>query len=380
MDSMDQIHTFSIPETVFPTLIAKFDSLVKRAMKRGLNVPTLSVVGEKMGDWSIGGEIHHVKLVELEISTEILRLGEYTPVAILSWETTETPILKEFPGQNLPKSFWNVHSTRCDYCHKKQNRKRLFVVRGEDGSYSVVGSSCVRDFLGIDPTTIANSFLVLEEMGPFRRDALYHFPPDMFPLLSFLTTTAMSVRRFGYHKGASENPTWIDVSVRMNEQRGEEGVTDEDREMAQTVLKEALQIEPGSSSYLQNLLTLANGGMVGRDSYGLAVSMIPWYERLLHERKEKTSEFVGEVGLRITMEMKLESAMTFDGQWGMTTLHRMRDRAGNLLIWWASFEEAQFPVGEWVTVRGKVKKHSIFREEKQTILSHCKKVPALLLG
>lgn len=103
------------------------------------------------------------------------------------------------------------------------------------------------------------------------------------------------------------------------------------------------------------------------------------------ERKAK-SQHVGNVGERIELEVTYEGTATFERPsfrgFGTETvaIHRLRDDKGDLLVWkttsalgveidgkWYSFEE-----GDRLKIKGTVKEHTEYRDEKQTVLLRVK--------
>lgn len=116
-------------------------------------------------------------------------------------------------------------------------------------------------------------------------------------------------------------------------------------------------------------------------------------------RKEK-SQYVGQVGDKLELKVTYEGSGAFDSPsfkgYGIDTtyIHRFRDENGNLLIWktqnslgwnvegdknnyymtdgdkfiaWCSPDK-----GDTLTVKGTVKAHSEYKDEKQTVLTRCK--------
>lgn len=87
------------------------------------------------------------------------------------------------------------------------------------------------------------------------------------------------------------------------------------------------------------------------------------------------SQYVGEVGQKVTVEAVFLGSPHFERHLGWTTepvyIHGFRDKDGNKLVWktskWLNLDE-----GQKVTITGTVKEHSEYREEKQTSLLRCK--------
>ena len=104
------------------------------------------------------------------------------------------------------------------------------------------------------------------------------------------------------------------------------------------------------------------------------------------------SEYIGEVGKRITVTLKLVNEFEFSKWFGwqeqITTIFKMEDEAGNLLVWKTTglglgidrenergdwfFESVR--KGDLFTCKATVKEHSEYKGEKQTVLTRVKVV------
>lgn len=84
--------------------------------------------------------------------------------------------------------------------------------------------------------------------------------------------------------------------------------------------------------------------------------------------------------------MQIEKLIAYETQYGFGDIVKMRDESGNLFVWFTSSltrcetvvnGEVVQPVqeGDWVNLRGTVKAHDEYRNEKQTTLTRCKLSP-----
>ena len=83
------------------------------------------------------------------------------------------------------------------------------------------------------------------------------------------------------------------------------------------------------------------------------------------------SEFVGSVGERIektvTVVKNIKSGR--DGTFGSATFHVFRDDQENTYTWTTAAKD--LPQGNKYTLRGTVKDHTVFQNDKQTVLTRC---------
>lgn len=97
------------------------------------------------------------------------------------------------------------------------------------------------------------------------------------------------------------------------------------------------------------------------------------------ERQRKArSQWVGEVGEKITRPAIMERHAWFEAPsfrgYGtdVITVYTFRDEDGNALVWKTSSGSLEFQEGKRVTIRGTVKDHTEYKEEKQTQLIRVK--------
>lgn len=99
-------------------------------------------------------------------------------------------------------------------------------------------------------------------------------------------------------------------------------------------------------------------------------------EQRIREQKS-ISQHVGQVGDKVEMDVILEKNAWFEipsfRGYGMDTMHvyTFRDDKGNALIWKTS-KGLGIDSGERVHLKGTIKEHSEYDEEKQTVLTRCK--------
>lgn len=105
-------------------------------------------------------------------------------------------------------------------------------------------------------------------------------------------------------------------------------------------------------------------------------------ERLAEEARIKAqkaiSQYVGEVGQRITVKATLDHSAWYDthdpfGRVVTMYVHSFKDAAGNKLVWKTGHGLGLLD-GEEVTLTGTIKEHSEYKDEKQTALLRCKVV------
>jgi hypothetical protein len=81
---------------------------------------------------------------------------------------------------------------------------------------------------------------------------------------------------------------------------------------------------------------------------------------------------VGTVGAKLTVTVTVSKVSDFTGAYGATRCHTMEDIEGHVFTWFAS--SARYEVGQALTLQGTVKKHDVYKNVSQTVLTRCKKI------
>lgn len=83
-----------------------------------------------------------------------------------------------------------------------------------------------------------------------------------------------------------------------------------------------------------------------------------------------SSEWVGEIGEKRSFYTKLKNIHSFQGAFGYTDALTFEDEDGNTIVWFTSHGKP-FEIGNEYYLRGTIKAHRIFREDKQTVINRC---------
>lgn len=84
-----------------------------------------------------------------------------------------------------------------------------------------------------------------------------------------------------------------------------------------------------------------------------------------------SSEFQGEIGQRLEVEVEVVKAIALDGYYGPSNCYTMRDYENNCYVWITSSTRTSLKENMVYRIRGTVKKHSTYKNTKQTVLTRC---------
>ena len=83
------------------------------------------------------------------------------------------------------------------------------------------------------------------------------------------------------------------------------------------------------------------------------------------------SEYQGKVGERLEFFLTVEKAIELNSFYGQSILYTMRDNNQNVFIWITSSKTIHLEENNIYHLRGTVKEHKKYKNQKQTVLSRC---------
>lgn len=299
----------------------------------------------------------------------------------------------------------------CEHCKTDRARKNTCIVMNtETGEFKQVGSSCLCDFTHGMSATFAAYLASLKTIFKDIEDEPIGFSgmgwgQKYFDTEEVLRYTAETIRHFGYSKteniGESTKDRMLDIfhvchgdteymlkeEVKRIRNMIEETGFNPDSEEAVKMVKDALDWldkQEGLNDYMHNLKVVTALDYTTYNRFGLLVSLFPTYNRELEAEAKrraeaeqgKQSEYVGNEGERVTVEIEAVKCLTswdscYDGYHLTTTyVWKIVGKDGNIYTWKTSnwMNEEKPPV----SMKGTVKAHKEFRGVKQTELTRCK--------
>jgi hypothetical protein len=103
-------------------------------------------------------------------------------------------------------------------------------------------------------------------------------------------------------------------------------------------------------------------------------------EKAERERLKQYSQYVGEVGQRLVFELIYLDTFSFETEWGVMCIHKFKDANNNIIVWKTGNglghynKEGDFispQQGDTIKLKGRIKEHSEYKDEKQTVLTRC---------
>lgn len=291
-------------------------------------------------------------------------------------------VIRKFVDVDIPHHYHTADPI-CEHCNSDRNRKDTYIIRNiVTGEFKQVGKSCLKDYTkGLSAEAVAQYISAFDAL--IKGEAVDAARcPVYYETLYVLQVACQYVEKFGYVRTDEPFSTRSEVAnflhgEPMTMKTAEENNIDPEASVAkaQQILDWIHSLED-DFGYKSNLKAVAEE-YIGVRGIGILVSAVPSYNREMErvERKAKEAaeevqtEYVGTVGERILVPNAQVTLLTgWETQYGYTRLYKLVDPAGHIFTW----KTANYIEQEVVTLKGTIKAHTEFRNQKQTELTRCK--------
>jgi hypothetical protein len=393
---MQEKQVYEIPEVNFSTLEDKIAKLNKKAVKLNCQPIVINTIGY------IDKKVKHDDLF-LTRYYQITITGN-TPI-INNWELIAScekkengTLIKVIPEKEYPEKYRSLMI--CEHCNSDRYRKYTYIVQNiVTEEYKMVGKSCLKDFLGhVDPTFYANylQWLADPELSEYEDMSTGHneYRINTNEYLCFVsacikdsgwTSRTKAKESEGMLESTSDyaleamksiiKPVYDKYGRKIEFPIPE----DNDLELVNNALNWAKSLKGELNDYLYNINLLAQEETIKYKDLGFVASIIPSYKKTNEKEIEKKkvieqkqkSCFVGNIGEKITKELIYVNSYSYETQYGTTWIHKFIDSDNNTYVWKTS-NYLNVDQGNLISIKGTIKDHNEYREEKQTILTRCK--------
>ena len=395
------MQTYAILEGNMERVMKKINRIQNKCMRYGCEFHFAEVGEEYRELTDEKGETYTARfvLVEAEGKAEI---NGWKFIASVE-HTEKGNIINRSCDIEVPERYYTGEPV-CEHCNTKRMRKDTFIVMNEEtGEFKQVGYNCLLDYThGMSAEGVAmfasgfNEIISGETPYPGCDYSRYVKTEE------FLRYVAETIRHFGYVKNDWENRSIRSTSDRASEYYGvnhgwfsswwsEKYLEDLRKEMkscgfnpesaeATEETEKALEWiaeQAETNNYMHNLKVVCANKYLNARNMGILASLFPTYNRNLEReylrKKEaeqaKASEYVGNIGDRITVNIKSVKLVTsWETIYGMTFIWKITGEDGNVYIW-----KTGNSIGDdCKSIKGTVKDHKEYRGVKQTELTRCK--------
>ena len=389
--------TFTISPTNLDFVKAKLNKLAKKAIKLGIAAPVITETREwkqKKERLNNAGRVTVEWIPRLDVTVvgEEIKYGNYIHVASLDHTIGELPIVNMVPGYTLPEKYLSV-SCNCDHCGINRYRKNTYIFRDDNG-YKQVGSTCLKEFFGIDPSESLAFTKSFNDISEWTDESFGGFVPFEYDIIEALTIAYNLVLKHGYvsNKIAREKdiestasltsfyyypPNFMDNDELIAYREFMDNVYNTDKTIITNIIswgKEHFSNE--TSEYAHNMRIILNTESVPMKYLGYLVSVIAAYNKSIVTAKESKrfdNNFIGNVGDKILVNVLVNKIIEISGNYGYSYVNIMSEvDTGNVIVWISS--KMVLSEGSTISLKGTVKGHNVREGNNQTIMTRCKAV------
>lgn len=409
------MNTFRILEDNLERLTKKINRIRTKCNKYGCDF-YYAEVGEEFAEVTNpetgAKETHKYILVECEGTAKV---NGWRFIATLEHHDNGNIVRKLIDEVEVPEKYYTC-GPACDHCHSIRHRKDTYLIYNEETKeFKQVGSSCVCDFTnGFSAEAAAAYIALFDEL--IQGEAPYdsgHVAP-YYEVSLVLAHAADIVNHLGYRPTSWEGPrsefnTRYQTLCSIQYDRYRPGLTPQAEEkikqyreqfnpdynspeLAKYVADamEWVRNSEDRSDYMHNLKVIVDSEYIQSKNFGYAVSIIPTYNKYIQKQTEAAkraaemtaahaaevagSEFVGEVGQRITIDNLDEISIitSWETEYGITTRYKITDASNHIFMWDSSSHIRDDEMVEVISIVGTVKKHDTWNDVKQTWLTRCR--------
>ena len=401
---MKNIWSGSIPVDNIDTMSERVNKVAKRAAKVGFPAPTLTL-GKQWDQPQYepdteSGELritHYVKMVDVSIDApDTLRLSGWefiaTVTGIEQQDKTIAPFLTYVPGAERVELPFTVVNW-CDHCKTARQRTNTYVVMHPEQGVKQVGSTCLKDFLGHNPSEIVGYLDAIyslpvgeDEIDGWRGSSIRFYDPA--EVLDYAARVVVKAGYISKAKAEEEYKTSTGELVRefltsrgnaYNNLAGEYPDSEQSSELVVATIA-AIGESKAYDGWEADVVTLAKAKGIQWRHVGIVASAVILglrkQERKAQAAAKGESNFIGQPGERITIKVKVTMKREFEGQFGPTYVIRMLANESDDLLWFASWSDKTMAIneGDEFTITGTIKKHELDKrsERPTTVLTRCK--------
>lgn len=318
-----------------------------------------------------------------------------------------------------------IDNKNCEHCNTKRNRKKSFILKSViDGSFKKVGSTCVKDFTGVDPTKFFKAFRhILYTMKEFDGFEIFgegrtQVTSDyrVFDINHIWTISNKVIDVDGEYIKTEwtevEHPIYRGQFEKIRTNLGDATSdkvknilfkydresdyfvkpTEVDEELVKGMREwlENMEIrigtyenEDGGKEEFENEFDVKLKGYKERKrvrtfDIGFTAWIVDAYLKYVKSLSEPISEYVGEVDEKVKIEATITLISVIYNEWGSSNLYKMVDSKGNVFSKFGTINirysiDKEIKEGSVLKMTAVVKKHNEFRGKKETLLGRISK-------
>jgi hypothetical protein len=386
--------SFESPFDMDTSIIAELSKIAKKFNKKYSTLVNWTKTEKEVMKTSTIGLTYPVTVCVYDITVKlpVVKWEGYEYVATLKKECGDEEQSQVFSARTEVKECFDAYfkkKFRCDHCQTNRFRKTVHLFRNPNGKELMIASTCSKEYFGIDVANkICNLFAFLSKgdiHGEFSNvfDKFWK-KSNPFNKETFCKLCYGIISRDGHYVRGGGTTTEADHYMSLSLNLDSSIYIENLRNGIDKVLKLAEKFEYQKMvdywKGKKNKDNFTNNVCVALEMYRPQHGYLAWAVFDYMKNVEGfgkavevslNSNHVGEIGERITTEVKINNIRGMETSWGYTNLIEMIDKDGNILNWWTS-KEFDAKKGDVVKIIGTIKEHGEFRGVKNTVIKNCK--------
>ena len=389
------VRVVTVAVSALPGLNKEIAKIAKRAAKHSIPAPTMEIVGEEFTLTRVDsiGRNQSLRCVRVIMKAAAYQVAGADFMAALE-HTSAGCIVKAHPsfqGMNFA-AFRKVDGKRCDHCGVRRNRAKSYVVASADG-IKVVGSTCLKDFFGIDVAAAA-AWKCFEKLWMALLEAC---PSDdgegggrtfgwATGTADFLARAIYMVAKEGYKPAKFDDSTRSSVDQLLNpsreamknaDYRAEVNAAGDNKMVAAGAFLRGWIIEnvDAGTDFGANMMIAAKCNTLEGKVSGILAYMPEAYRRsregAIKRAAKAPSVHVGTVGEKVEVSVTVVRVNVVEGYYGDKSIISMVSDSGADITWFKS-GYTTVKTGDITSIRGTVKAHDDYKGRPQTVLTRCR--------
>ena len=327
-----------------------------------------------------------VEVVNYEFSMPNFKVGNYIPVAIIEHDVVSnddftTNMVHLINGfENAPKKWWTIPG-RCDDCNDKYNRKKTVMLYDEENdTYRQVGTGCLSKYVGINCFNVIKNFMSVTEILEEELCVYGSSLPRENKYVNterFLGLVIDEINLHGYIKGGITSHrafTAINTDNKFPSQEASEKA-----EEIINFFKNVDTEDRAFTDFYMNIRSAVLSEYIGDSSLiGYAPLAYEKYKNILMNRikdeiRAASSEYVGNIGDKITIRVEVIKCIGFDSNYGYSYINVFEEKDTRNIFVWTTTTKA-LTIGQEYHIMGTIKAHKEYNGQKQTVLTRVKEI------
>ncbi len=359
----------------------------------------LSIIGKEIKPIEFIHKMDGTRWTEIRyISFTNIQVESYGIIGFNGWSVLgkleniydyEKPMITTIMGKELPEYYKLLSKEQlvCEHCNKNIiTRIKYFILYNQEiDTYQMVGSSCLKEFLGVDPEKWLQYFQIVLDTSisdNIADDEEFKLSKEYYVNLDELLILGMYViNQKGFYVSFTQSdddnlPTSVVVNHLLNS-FDQFGIINEYQEKYANdirLIKEWIINYTGTLDLILNAKQFIEKGKVHYKYINRAIALLPFYFKEKKNKQNKISNYYGNIKDKIVnLAVEIIGLYTYPSNYGYVTIIIMDDHNGHIFKWNCTSNSInELENGDIIQISGTIKEHSEYRGIKQTILTRCK--------